>query len=174
MIPIKNKDICKSTEIYILQQCNCLTVTSHGLSKTLADHFDHGDAYKDRRRVGRRNLAIPEDRSVPGTVTILDGDSGPSIICVYGQYRPGKTNSRYSYPTEYPDTLSDRLKYFEECLDGLIEFFGEETSECPTIAVPFNIGCGLAGGRWDRYLALLNTFHLQLQEKGGGLVFYKI
>tara|TARA_B110000908_G_C10216087_1_gene432885 strand:- start:50 stop:262 length:213 start_codon:yes stop_codon:yes gene_type:complete len=70
--------------------------------------------------------------------------------------------------------VSDRLRYFEECLDGLVEFFGEESSEYPTIAVPFKIGCGLAGGNWSKYLELLNDFHCRLQKNGGGLILYKI
>jgi hypothetical protein len=172
MIPIKNLDICKSTEKYILQQCNCITVTSLGVAKVLATHFSHGDAYKDRRRLGQRNYTIPEDRSIPGTVTILDGeDHLPSIICLYGQFRPGSTRPTYYYPKDYPDCISDRLRYFQEGLDGLLEYFGED---CPFISVPFMIGCGLAKGNWKKYLDLLNNFHYQLQQYGGGLVFYKI
>ena len=39
MIPVKYKNIIYAEEKYIMQQCNCLTITSHGLSKTLAESF---------------------------------------------------------------------------------------------------------------------------------------
>jgi len=58
MIPIKNKDIRYATEKYIMQQCNCLTVTAYGLSKVLEDHFPHCNAYEGRRPIVRRNCAI--------------------------------------------------------------------------------------------------------------------
>lgn len=100
MIPIKNQDICGTTEKYILQQCNCLTVTSSGLSETLANHFEHGDVYNDRRPMGRRNCSIPEDRSIPGTVTILDGEEHmPSIMLSSVQERqhPGMDISKITH-----------------------------------------------------------------------------
>ena len=56
-----------------MQQCNCLTITSHGLSKTLAESFPHGDTYEGRRAIGRRNCAIQEDRVEPGSIDILEG-----------------------------------------------------------------------------------------------------
>ena len=172
MIPIKNLDICKTTEKYILQQCNCLTTSSWGLAKTIELHFKHVDIYSNRRRMKGTNYAVPNDRSIPGTVTILEGeDHSPSIICLYGQYRPGKSISNYGYPSGYPDTTKDRLRYFEEGLDGLLDYFEDE---CAIIAVPFTIGCGLARRKWDDYLRLLQNFHSQLKKNGGGLVFYKI
>ena len=172
MIPIKPKNIIYAREKYIMQQCNCLTITSYGLSKTLAEYFPHGDAYKGRRRMGKRNCAIKQDRVEPGSVSILEGEENlPQIICLYAQFRPGKTTSTYSYPTDYPDQDTDRVGYFEECLDCLLEYFEDE---CVNIAVPYKIGCGLAGGNWESYLKLLNNFHSKLQKKGGGLTFYKI
>jgi hypothetical protein len=172
MIPIKYKNIIYAEEKYIMQQCNCLTITSHGLSKTLADYFPHGDAYKGRRPMGRRNCAIKEDRQEPGSVGIIEGDDNlPQIICLYTQFRPGKTTSKYSYPTDYPDQDNDRLRYFVEGLDCLLDYFEDE---CVKIAVPYKIGCGLAGGNWEIYLKLLTDFHLKLGENEGGLIFYKI
>jgi len=59
------------------------------------------------------------------------------------------------------------LRYFEEGLD----YFEDEGVK---IAVPYGIGCGLAGGKWDSYLKLLESFHSSLKKNGGGLVLYKI
>jgi hypothetical protein len=47
----------------------------------------------------------------PGSVSILEGeDNLPQIICLYPQFRPGKTTSRYFYPKDYPDEKKDRLR----------------------------------------------------------------
>ena len=147
MISVKYKNIIYAEEKYIMQQCNCLTITAHSLSKTLAESFPHGDAYEGRRAIGRRNYAIQEDRVEPGSVGILEGeDNLPQIICLYAQFRPGKTNSTYSYPKDYPDQKSDHLRYFEEGLDCLLDYFEDEGIK---IAVPYGIGCGLAGGKWE-------------------------
>jgi hypothetical protein len=171
---IINQDICMATEKYILQQCNCLTITALGLAKVLADHFDHGDPYSERKCMGNKNCAIPEDRSVPGTVDILEGEENlPSIICLYGQYRPGKAYSRY-YPTSsYPDEKIDRLKYFKQGLSSLLEYF-DSIGGCITVAVPYGIGCGLAGGNWKEYSLLLNDFDMSLRKSGGFIKLYKI
>ena len=82
MIPVKYKNIIYAEEKYIMQQCNCLTITAHGLSKTLAESFPHGDSYEGRRAIGRRNCAIQEDRVEPGSVGILEGEDNLSIYPV--------------------------------------------------------------------------------------------
>ena len=60
MIPVIY-NIVYAKEKYIMQQCNFLTITSHGLSKTLADHFHHGDAYEEDVQYVEENCAIKED-----------------------------------------------------------------------------------------------------------------
>lgn len=174
-IPIKYLDISKVSEKYILHQCNCLSVTSNGISSLLCRHFKYGDPYHNRRLVQNRNYAVPEDRSTPGTISVFDGkDSLPSIICLYSQYRPGRTTKNYGYPKDYPDSARDRLRYLSEGLESLLEYFESVLGEFPIIAVPFMLGCGLAKGHWETYFALLQNFHYQLQQNGGGLVFYRI
>jgi hypothetical protein len=60
-----HQDIVTAIEECIFQQCNCLTVRAHGLSETLAQHFPHGNLYGQRNPICRRNVAIPEHRSIP-------------------------------------------------------------------------------------------------------------
>ena len=162
-------DICDAKEDYILQQCNCLTVRPHGLSKTLADRFPHGDVYGNRTGIGRQNCAVPAHRSVPGTVEILEGT--PNIVCLYGQYRPGKPGSYLSsYPDDFPDGRNDRVEYFQSCLEALAEFLPGGVK----VAVPYKIGCGLAGGDWNVYLPLLERFGEELEKTGGGVTMYML
>ena len=64
---------------------------------------------------------------------------------MYGQVFPGK-------PGRQEDTWEDRLSYFESCLDQLAEYAPS------SVAMPYMIGCGLAGGDWDNYLELIGKF----------------
>ena len=103
--------------VYIVHQCNCLTVHPHGLSSTIAKHRRESDVYQRRRAVGNRNLAIPEDRGVPGTIKVYD-----TVICLLAQWRPGRIGSRYfhRYPeSNPPETKQQRELWFEECLGNL-------------------------------------------------------
>ncbi len=53
----------------------------HGLSQYL-----HPNPYEKRRAVKGRNLAVPADRPLPGTIEILNN----KIVCMYGQFSMGK------------------------------------------------------------------------------------
>ena len=51
-----------------------------------------------------------------------------------------------------PDTLEDRYDYFIECLQKITEL------NITSIAIPYKIGCGLAGGNWEEYYNALNEW----------------
>ena len=172
---IHHGNIANAEEPFILQQYDCLTTIPHGLSKTLSANFDHARVYEKRRAINTvRNCAIPEDRSVPGTIEIYSGSVyQPDIICLYGQYRPGKVNAYNVYPEDYPDTSQDREKYFQQGLDRILNtFIIDEANGYPKIAVPYRIGCGLAGGDWIKYLTMIKEFDRKLQQHGGEVVIY--
>jgi O-acetyl-ADP-ribose deacetylase (regulator of RNase III) len=54
----------------IIHQVNCLCVKAHGLSKQIAEKYPWGDIYSTRRAEGKTNLAVFEDRGIPGTTEI--------------------------------------------------------------------------------------------------------
>jgi hypothetical protein len=162
-----NGDICNATEDYIIQQCNCLTVRAHGLSQILADKFQHARIYELRTAMGRQNLAIPEDRAIPGTALICEAKdpSEPGIICLFGQWRPGKITARYfhHYPeSDPPETAEQMLEWFKMGLDAIGEHFSERQKV--SLAIPYNIGCGLAGGKWTDYRAAIEDFAYRYSE----------
>jgi O-acetyl-ADP-ribose deacetylase (regulator of RNase III) len=146
-------NILNSKEKYILQQCNCLTVRSHGLSKTLADKWEWADVYKNRRSLNNRNLAIESDRDEPGTIKILSSpDEDKMVICLFGQWAPSQPQKYKSYPKYEIDTYDNRKKWFKMCLDEIGEL------DIDVVAVPWQIGCGLAGGNWSEYKEMLEEF----------------
>jgi len=155
---------------HVAQQTNCLTVRPHGLSKSISHAF-HVDPYSQRAPVTpSRNLTCARDADIPGTIRVLEspkvfrGGKIPKlkqkkVICMFAQWAPGKatdSGQRWSYPASigdkgpYEDTRASRLEWFRECIRQLDELGLEDP-----VAVPRYIGCGLAGGRWADYRAVL-------------------
>lgn len=146
----------------IAQQCNCLTVRGHGLSAAISARFPAADCYARRRPVGKRNLAVPEDRGKPGTAQIVDN----KVVNLFGQWRPGKVNANYfdAYP-EFPlraETVDARAAWFRAALEDMAR---QLTKPKTLIAFPYQIGCGLAGGDWRRYLMILRDFEAAHKDR---------
>lgn len=149
----------------IVQQCNCLAVKSHGLSKEIADSLDV-DVYKLRKSTSsRKNLAKPADRGFPGTIEVVTvSDSIPNprpkyVACLFSQFSPGKPNQYYQDIVSahgFTDNAEQRLTWFRECLVNFKNFC--DPSEIKSIAFPKYIGCGLAGGDYNLYQKALNEF----------------
>ena len=157
-------DILNATEDFILQQCNCLTVKAHGLSETLGNKFPHARVYNHRKPISQHaygsNIAIEVDRAIPGTAVICTGV--PGIICLFSQWRPGKITAPYFdyYPESNPrETELQRLLWFISSLTQVGEYFRHQCSgKNFSIAIPNRIGCGLAGGNWEKYFKVLQQF----------------
>ena len=157
-------DILGTTDNYILQQCNCLCIRGHGLAATLAQRFEYANPYALRRPIGHRNLAVEPDRSIPGSFSILydPNQQQPAIINLFGQWRPGAVTSPYfyKYPESNPsETEPVREQWFATGLTAIGEYLRKNDSKrISTIAVPYNIGCGLAKGDWNHYSRMLAGF----------------
>uniref|UniRef100_A0A6C0EKS2 Macro domain-containing protein n=1 Tax=viral metagenome TaxID=1070528 RepID=A0A6C0EKS2_9ZZZZ len=149
-------NLLEAKEDYIVHQCNCYTVTSHGLSKTIADCFPWANHYATRRRLGRRNLAIEEDRDKFGSIKVIQGPNGGGVVCLFAQLCPGKPGHYHSYPNWQIDTKEERLAKFKSCLRKLGRFC--QQGEDITVAFPYKIGCGLAGGDWNQYFDAIKHF----------------
>ena len=145
-------NLLEAKEDYIAQQCNCITCNAHGLSQSIIDKWPHGDPYGTKRR-DTRNKCIKEDRDKPGTIRILKGK--PNIICIFGQWGPGKAGGRWSdyYPLYRgrKETAEDRLKWFKKGIRKIEKQIDPKYD----IAIPYRIGCGLAGGKWSEYKEIL-------------------
>jgi hypothetical protein len=65
---------------------------------------------------------------------------------MYAEYYPGI--SKYNN-----DTKQHRITWFQECLNQI-----SQINNIASIAMPYNIGCGAAGGDWDVYFQMINNF----------------
>ena len=146
-------DLLEMTHVdAICHQVNCLTVKSHGLSRLIAEKYPWADIYSFRTQLGRRNLATLDTRGVPGTIKVFERMSNPSVVCFLSQWDYGKCGQAKRLIHPYKDTEDNRTLWFEQCLHELGQ------THFNTIAFPFKIGCGLAGGHWNTYCKLIMNF----------------
>ena len=65
-----------------------------------------------------------------------------------------KKNDKYQITlSSYKDTPEEREQWFQQCLDelGKCDFY-------QNFAFSYKIGCSLAGGNWDHYLAMIEDY----------------
>jgi O-acetyl-ADP-ribose deacetylase (regulator of RNase III) len=167
MIHTINGNLLDATEQYIVQQCNCISTKPHGLSKSISDKWKHGDLYGKRESIKGRNLACEGSRSVPGTIEVLgNGKEQRYIICAFGQYGMGKPYTYNNTCKQWIDGTEERLKWFYECLQAISGL------EPESIAFPYFIACGLAGGNWEQYSHMIQQFAEQNPKTK--VVLYKL
>lgn len=131
---------------YIAHQCNCLTLKGANLSKIIFSTFPYADIYKTRVRKHWK-----ESRDKPGNIIIKgNGEDKRYVINMLGQLFPGSPR----YPDSVTDGYKSREKYFKECLTAILE----EIPNLKSIAFPWKIGCGMAGGDWNIYFKMIEDF----------------
>jgi O-acetyl-ADP-ribose deacetylase (regulator of RNase III) len=152
MIEYKIGNLLDADEQYIAHQCNCTSFYSAGIAHDIFKKYSYSDTYKDRK---------VDD--IPGTIKIMgNGTDQRYIINMFGQHSPGG----YSNSTLSIDSKKNREKYFYNCL--------LEISKIPkleSIAFPFRIGCGLAGGDWKYYLGTLENFAKYVEKSQNTKIF---
>ena len=134
-------DLLDATEDYIVHQCNCVTNTSKFVAQQIFYKYPYSNTYKTR---SSKKIT----HSIPGTIDILgNGHNERYVINIYSQLYP--TVAKYSN-----DSIKLREQWFKKCLD----LIGQELNKNKTIAMPYKIGCGSAGGDWTTYLNMISEF----------------
>ena len=132
MLSLVSGDVCESTEALLAHQCNVVSPNSKGLALALFTRFPSCDVYSKPTR----------ERYV-GNIEVRD-----RVVALYAQYFPGLPRD-----DDPRDAYASRLGYFETCLKKLGAF--ALAFDHYSIAMPYGIGCGLAGGRMEDYLPCL-------------------
>lgn len=155
-IEIIEGDILEAKEKYIVHQCNCVSNKSAGLAKFIFEKFPYSDVYTNRT-----------EPDVPGTIKISgDGIKNRFIINMFGQYYPGKPKSSSNIKDDY----NARSDYFLNCLKQM-----KYIQDIESIAFPYYIGCGLAGGKWKNYNSMIHQFAgYILAGQNAEVVMYKL
>ena len=152
-----NGDLLLAKEKYIAHQCNCCTTDPKGLSLYLFKKYPYANTYKKR---------VKNDKSTysePGTIDVCCTNNGDNkcIINMYAQVYP--STGKYSN-----DSKEKRISWFKECLNQIKKIDGIQNE---SVAMPYNIGCGLAGGDWPTYEKILKEF---VDNEKINIVLYKI
>lgn len=155
LIEIITGDFLEAKEKYIVHQTNCISTNgAAGIAKDIFDKYPYADCYVSRT-----------EPSKPGTIDIRgNGLDQRLIVNLYGQVYPG----RCRYPLSSLDGLVAREKYFYHGLLRLAKIEGLES-----IALPWRVGCGIAGGNWEHYLGTINNFAQYVKEKGVDVRIYR-
>lgn len=140
MITIIEANILTAQTKYIAHQTNCISKSSAGVAKCIFTKFPYADTYKNRLKADKL-----------GTIKIMgDGKEQRYVINMNAQVYPGPSNK---------DNSGERLEAFDKCLSHIADI-----PELESIAFPFNIGCGLAGGNWEHYLIVLEKFAVVIEK----------
>lgn len=149
-------DLLTAKEKYIVHQTNCVSTHAGGLAYFLFKKYPYADIYHDRTE---EDSDINSLRDNPGDISIKgNGLDQRYIINLMGQLYPGVHNKSN-------DSEMRRLEYFST---GLIKI--SKIHNLESIAFPYKIGCGLGGGDWNHYHALVEAFAKLVYDNQGAKV----
>jgi len=129
-------DLFNSGAEVIAQCCNCMNTMGGGIAAQIRERFP--EVYEDDQST------VKGDRTKLGTVRFVRLTRGqPPFICanLYGQYKFGAGARHLNYEAIY------------RCFTSLNSLANTEVK----IAVPWRIGCNLAGGDWRIVQTMLNS-----------------
>jgi O-acetyl-ADP-ribose deacetylase (regulator of RNase III) len=162
MIEIITGDLLTAPEQYIVHQTNCVTTSGAGLAYYLFNKFPYADVYATR---SKEDCNVNTLRDKPGSIIVSgDGQDQRYVINLMGQLYPGG-----SWDDMPEDNEEMRHKFF---YNGLLRI--AKLKDLKSIAFPWKIGCGIAGGNWEYYYGVLENFTKYVQEqKGTKVVIYR-
>jgi hypothetical protein len=136
-VRVVNGNLLDAKEFYVGHQCNCVTTKGAHLSADVFARFPHADIYKTRK-----------GKDVPGTIVVKGNESKCErmVINMLAQYYPDK--SKYNN-----DSYPMHEAWFQICLNQIAKI-----PNIKDLALPYNIGCGAAGGSWPRYQQFIESF----------------
>jgi len=127
----------------IVHQTNCITQRGKGLAKVIFSRYPSANCYKKRRKRGAM-------ADIPGTIQHV---KFTPVVNLFGQFNPGKPRKRGT------DTKQLRLEYFRSGLEATLNL------PFKRVSLPWQIGCGLAGGSWPEYLKIIHQLAKAHPEK---------
>ena len=137
-------DLFDADEKYLCHQCNCVSQGSAHLAKEVFKRYPWADIYSCRPYHFQ-----PPPELMPGNIVVRgNGDDKRFVINLLGQYFPGMR-----YPKSQRDGMKSREAAFQRCLQKMAAL-----PALDSVAFPFMIGCGAAGGDWMAYRHLIRLF----------------
>lgn len=148
MIKFETGNLLTGDYSFIVHQVNCKGVMGAGLAKQIREKYPF--VYWDYKK------ALDYENATLGHIVVshVSGLNGKMIISMFAQDGYGR-DRRY---TDY--------SAFKKCLDVLAREVNDYSTETfPTIAFPYGIGCGLAGGDWYIILGMIKDFSEKVKQQ---------
>jgi O-acetyl-ADP-ribose deacetylase (regulator of RNase III) len=137
MIKIVEGNILEATEDIIGHQVNCQGVMGAGLAKQIRNKYPFAyECYKSYCDEAENK------KELMGSIRQVKVDDGKIIAHIFSQYGYGR-NALY---TDYT-SLGKALQHLEIKARNFEE----------SVALPYGIGCGLAGGDWEVVYSMIET-----------------
>ncbi len=162
MIKTITGDLLEAKEKYIVHQTNCVTARGGGLANFLFQKFPYANIYATRTK---EDCDVATLRDKPGSIIISgNGQDQRYVVHLMGQLYPG------GFWDDMPEDSEEmRHKFFHQGLMSLAKVPNLES-----VAFPFKIGCGIAGGNWEWYLGTIENFaKYVLDTQGAETVIYQ-
>ena len=149
---LRKASLLDATEEYIAHQCNCVSIRATGLAGAIFKKHPKTDDYavrlgstdRNKRRIPIDDMGTIKVHAIPASAKVPYG----GVINMMSQHYPGPVQPHY----RGKDMKSDRREAFEKCLGAIAE------KKPQSVAFPYRIGCGLAGGEWIVYEAMLEAW----------------
>jgi O-acetyl-ADP-ribose deacetylase (regulator of RNase III) len=133
MIITVDQDFFKNESAAYFHCANCYCKMKAGIAAGISEHYPEA--------VQADLNTIPGDRNKLGKFTSAIGSNGKLIYNLYGQFYYGTGTRKINYEAFY-----NGLKFIHDDLTF---------KKINTVAVPYKIGCNLAGGSWRIVYAML-------------------
>jgi len=151
-------DLLNAKEKYIVHQTNCRSKSGRGLSSAMFKRFPYANCYSNRVGYGLQH-------ATPGTIDIRRGEK--NIVNLFGQDGYGKLEWKTNgYKPTKEQTQKMREMWFQKALNAL-----SRVPNLQSVAFPYQIGCGLAGGIWTNYRNYIEHF---AKKTGVDVTIYKL
>lgn len=126
MIELIDKNIFEHDAQCIIHQANCHCRMASGIARTISQLYPEAVAADNATTVGDPNKL--------GTFTSAVGGDGKIIYNLYGQFNFGNQKRQTNYEAFY------------RAMEAI--HTDVRNKNLITASLPYNIGCGLAGGSW--------------------------
>ncbi|RJS57470.1 hypothetical protein CJ481_17205 [Bacillus subtilis] len=145
MIKIEKGNILDATEDIIVQQVNCKGVMGAGVAKAILNKYPNVKKEYQSFRNFNLNKGLT-DKDLLGLVNYVRVSDGKVIANVFGQINIKKNRFDKTVYTK-TEALTRGLKEVKELSKQLNK----------SVAIPYGIGCGLAGGDWNIISELIDS-----------------
>lgn len=142
-----SQDMLRLERGVLFHQVNCEGHMGGGIARALADKYPHLEP--EYRRFCRDTRRDSDDSSLLGKVQLVSVADELWICNVFGQVFTSSTSRQTSY--------DGTVQAFERIVHARERQINSTFNRLP-LYFPYKMGCGLGGGNWNIYSAIIGEF----------------